>query len=262
MPAINSPKVTMANDDLQPRSRGKAGILPARKWSCPEDNKLAAYADSALRDMRKKWIEFHLSGCPRCRFVVAEAVKAQREQSLPQPPAHLRWKATGLAVPSSARRRWIWVPAGGLAAVAVLVLAVVFLRRPESLVIQTPPSPSAPIIAKSEPMAAPATAIHDIVRKPTSSEVLPSIVLPRPNSVVSRGGLKFGWKAIAQSRYYEVRLVTTDGDLVWQGQTERSNLQMPADIAVRDGSYFVWITAHLADGRTAKSGPVKFVLKQ
>ena len=263
MPAIYSPKVTMADDDLRSILQGgKAGSLPARKWSCPEDDRLAAYADGALRDMGKKWVEFHLSGCLRCRSVVAAAVKGQREELLPQPPANLNWKATALAVPSPARKPWIWLPAGGLAAVTVLVLGVAFLRHPESLLIQTAPSPPAPLIAKSEPMAAPGVAVRDIVRKPRSSEPLPSIVLPLRDGIVSREELKFGWKAVAESRYYEVRLVTTDGDLVWQGQTEKSDLQLPANVVVRDGSYFVWITAHLADGRTAKSTPVKFVLKR
>ncbi len=261
MPAINSPKVTMAEDDLRLSLRGKDGIPPARKWNCPADNKLAAYADGALHEMGKKWVEFHLSGCPRCRFVLAGAVNGQREEFLPQPPADLKWKATGLAAPNPAGKRWIWVPAAGLAAVAVVLLTVVFLDKPESLVIVKPASPSAPLIAKSEPLATPRTTVSDIVRKPPSSDPLPSVLLPRPDSIVRRQGLKVGWKSIAQSRYYEVRLLTSDGDLVWQGQTEKSDLQIPGDAVVREGSYFVWITAHLADGRTAKSAPVKFVVK-
>jgi hypothetical protein len=263
MPDTNPPKVTMADEDL--RSKLKAGndeSLPARKWSCPEDDMLAAYADGTLREMRQKWVEFHLSGCARCRLLVAEAVKAQRELDLPSPPTDLRWKAIGFAAPRAARQRWVWVPAGALAAVAVLVVTAPILRKPQSLILQSPPSPSAPVIAKSEPVAAPGPAGHEIVRKPTPSEPLPSIVLPRPDSVVTRRGLKFGWRSIAQSRYYEVRVVNSDGDLVWEGQTDKSDLQLPADTVVQDGSYFVWITAYLADGRIAKSAPVKFLLKQ
>jgi len=125
-----------------------------------------------------------------------------------------------------------------------------------------PPSPSPPLIAKSEPAVAPRIPVREIVRKNTSEEPLPSIVLPRPDSVVTRERLKFAWKPIPHSRYYEVRVVTTDGDLVWEGQTEKSDLQPPSDVALQNGSYFVWITAYLADGRVAKSSPVKFVVKR
>ena len=263
MPEINSPKVTMADEDLRSILRGKNDRgLPSRRWSCPEDDVLAVYTDGALRGIGKKWIEFHLSGCARCRLIVAEAVKAQRELDLPSPPAELRWKAIGFAEPRPARTRWVWLPAGALAVVAVLVAGSVVLHKPESLMIQSPPSPSAPIIAKSEPPAVPRTVVHDLVRKSTSTEPLLRIVSPRPKSVVSRDQLKFGWKSIAQASDYEVRVVTSDGDLVWQGQTEKTDLQVPRDVVVRDGSYFVWITAYLTDGRLAKSAPLRFVLKQ
>jgi hypothetical protein len=256
MPEINSPKVTMADEDL--RGRNDRG-LPSRKWSCPEDDVLAVYTDGALRGIGKRWVEFHLSGCARCRSIVAEAVKAQRELDLPSPPAELRWEAIGFAAPRPARKRWVWLPVGALAVVALLVAGSVVLHKPESLIIQSPPSPSAPIIAKSEPLAVPRT---DVVRKPTSTEPLLSIVSPRQKSVVSRDQLKFVWKSIAKASYYEVRVVTSDGDLVWQGQTEKTDLQAPRDVVVRDGSYFVWVTAYLTDGRLAKSAPLKFVLNQ
>src|SRR5215471_4596320 len=229
MPEINSPQVTMAEDDLRSAVRNH-GTLPARKWSCPEDHMVAAYADGTIDGLGKKWVEFHLSGCLRCRLVVADAVKAQRETDLPSPPAELKWKATGFAASETAQKPWVWVPAGTLAAIALLIATSMLLRKPQSLVIQSPPSPSAPMIAKSEPAAASGAALRDLVRKPTSSEPLPSIVFPRPDSTLSREQLTFGWKSVAQSRYYEVHVVTADGDLVWEGQTDKSNLQMPGDV--------------------------------
>jgi hypothetical protein len=65
-----------------------------------------------------------------------------------------------------------------------------------------------------------------------------------------------------QSRKYEVRVVRSDGDLVWEGQTDKSAVQVPAEVTVKEGSYFVWITAFLEDGHTAKSAPVHFLVKQ
>ncbi len=263
MPDTNSPKVTMSDEDLSKRLFGNSNDqIPHRRWSCLTDHTLAAYADGGLGNLRKPWVEFHLAGCQRCRVLVAEAVKAQTEMDLPLPPGELRWKAIGLAGRSSAPRRRVWAPAGALVVAALLVAVAVLLRKPEQLITQLPPSPSAPLLAKSEPAVAPRIPVREIVRKNTSEEPLPSIVLPRPDSVVTRERLKFAWKPIPHSRYYEVRVVTTDGDLVWEGQTEKSDLQPPSDVALQNGSYFVWITAYLADGRVAKSSPVKFVVKR
>jgi len=67
---------------------------------------------------------------------------------------------------------------------------------------------------------------------------------------------------ISHARSYEIRIVASDGDLVWEGQTETSSLRLPPGVALKDGSYFVWITAYLQDGRSAKSSPVPFLIKR
>jgi hypothetical protein len=263
MPDSNFPKVTMADEDFRSMlyGGGKDKTLRGRKWSCPADEMIAAYADGALRDVRKRWVEFHLAGCWRCRLLVAGVIKAQREMDLPLPPEELRWKAIGSVGRRSPFRRWIWAPAGALAVLALLAVATIVLRKPEQLIVQSP-SPSVPLVAKSVPSAPLRTPVRDIERKSRSAELVPRVILPQADSVVRRERLDFGWKPVRHSRYYEVRLVTPDGDLVWEGQTERSELQPPSDLAVRNGSYFVWITAYLADGRVAKSPPVKFVVKR
>jgi hypothetical protein len=73
--------------------------------------------------------------------------------------------------------------------------------------------------------------------------------------------LKFNWKPVLRSRYYKINVVTSDGDLLWEGQTEKSTLHLPSDVVLKRGTYFAWITAYLADGRVAKSSPVRFVIK-
>ena len=86
------------------------------------------------------------------------------------------------------------------------------------------------------------------------------IVSPQPGSIVPRERLKFEWKAVPNSRYYQVHVATSEGDPVWEGQSEGSTLRPPYDIAFNNGPYFVWITAYLEDGREAKSAPIKFSL--
>lgn len=259
MPETNSSKVTMAEEDFESETDR---TMLSRRWNCPGDPMIAAYTDGSLGQLKKSWVEFHLAGCPRCRLFVAEVIKSQRETDLPLPPLELKWKALSVAERKPAPQRWVWAPAGVLAAIALLAVFSVMLRKPEPLIVASPLAPSAPLIAKAEPTATHNTSVRGIERKLASVELLPSVILPQADSVIRRERLEFGWKPMPHSRYYEVRIVTSDGDLVWEGQTEKSDLQPPSDVAMRDGSYFVWITAYLADGRVAKSSPVKFTVKR
>jgi len=152
------------------------------------------------------------------------------------------------------------VPAAAMVGTAFLVVAAVVLRSPERLIIPSPSTPAAPVIAKSEPGPTLGAPAHEIVRKPSSDNLLPSVVSPHRGSIVARERLEFQWKTVPHSRYYEIHVVTSEGDLVWEGQSEGSVVQPPADVKLNDGSYFVWITAYLENGREAKSAPVRFSL--
>jgi hypothetical protein len=103
--------------------------------------------------------------------------------------------------------------------------------------------------------------MREILRKPQLSEALPLMLSPRRDSAVGREQLEFSWTPVSRSRYYEISVVTSDGDLLWEGQTEKSVLHLPSEVVLKRGSYFVWVTAYLADGRVAKSSPVRFVVK-
>ena len=263
MPDTNSPKVTRDEDSLLMLSeRGPEQRLLGRKWSCPGDHTIAAYADSVLNKHRRAWLDYHLSGCQRCRLLVADVVKAQREPDLLLPPVQIIQKAMGLAGRRAAPRRWVWAPVGALAGIALLAVVTIVLRKPEQLIVLSPPVPHAPLVAKSEPTPAVPTPVRDVVRKPRTPGLLPTILSPQANGVMSSERLQFSWKPVPHSRNYEVRIVKSDGDLFWEGQTDQSALQLPLDVHVKDGSYFVWITAYLQDGRIVKSAPVRFLVQR
>jgi hypothetical protein len=262
MPDTNSPKVHLAEEDFLAMLIGTDQELPRRKWTCPGDPTIAAYVDGMLGKLGTRWIEFHLSSCQRCRLLLGDVVKAQREADIPLPPVELMQRAVSLAKRRPAPRRWVWVPATATATIVLFAMATIVLHRPEQLKLLPPRAPSAPLIAKSEPAVAPRATIPEIIRKPRTAELMPSILSPTPGSVVAPKHLHFSWKPISHARDYAVRIVTSDGDLVWEGQTERSSLQFPPDVPLAEGSYFVWITATLADGRTVKSPPVRFLVKR
>ena len=264
MPDTNFPEVTRAEKNLlimlfEPKPDQK---LLRRKWLCPGDHAIAAYADGVLSKRRQAWIEFHLLGCERCRLVVAGIIKAQREFDLPLPPVDIMRKAMCLDAQLPVPRQWIWASAGAMAAVALLAMVPFVLRDSPQLVVMSPRPPAAPLVAKSEAPPLLRTPVKDVTRKRATPELLLTILSPENDAVMPSDRVEFRWKSVSHSRNYEVRVVRSDGDLVWEGQTQRSALQVPAKLGVKDGSYFVWITAYLKDGRTVKSAPVHFLIKR
>jgi hypothetical protein len=233
-----------------------------RGWWCPSDDMIAAYTDGVVGKRTRSWVEFHLARCIRCRLVVADGIKAQRQSELPAAPVALVGQAIALVGTRSASRKWTWAPAGALAAVLLVAALVLTVRRPEQTIVQSAPALPAPVIAKTETAPILKTPAPEIVRGLSGADGQLNVLYPHVDSVIQGEPLQFRWRTIPHARSYEVRVVNTDGDLVWQTEAEKSPLPMPADIALKNGSYFVWITAFLENGRTAKSVPVRFQVKR
>ena len=250
-----------AENSLSVRYKGKQQ-LPRRAWRCPSDQTIASYVDGTVASMQRAGLETHLAKCERCRFVVADSIRFQREHEIPMPPSALLLKTMQLASPERTRKIWLWVPAGALAALMVVLLAVPsLLRHPKQALIPPANKPMAPMVARTTPDTLPPKPILNIVRKQSSAAALPSVIFPREGSVVARQGLKFTWKQIPAARSYEIRVVTSEGDLVWEGQSDQSDVALPAKFTLKDGTYYVWVTSYSANGRSIKSSPVSFVVK-
>jgi hypothetical protein len=86
------------------------------------------------------------------------------------------------------------------------------------------------------------------------------VLEPQPESVVLRNRLRFRWKPVGDAAYYELRVANSEGDLMWQGQGSSPKAQLPPELPLQPGNYFVWVRAYLHDGRTIKSEPVPFTI--
>jgi hypothetical protein len=261
MPNTSSPKLTLGEDNFPKMRSESSENPPTRRWICPDDQTIAAYVDDALSQTRKARVKLHLSKCERCRLIVADVVKLQREVELSIPPSEIARKTAQFAPTVSAPFRWIWAPAAAVALIFLITVTINLLREPQKLLVASPPPPSAPMIAKAEPLTSRNIPQHEILRKPQLSEALPVILSPRRDSAVVREHLEFNWTPVSRSRYYKISIVTSDGDLLWESQTEKSVFHLPSSVLLKRGAYFVWITAYLADGQVAKSSPVRFVVK-
>jgi hypothetical protein len=262
-------------------------VLPSRAgkrgWRCPDEIQLAAYVAKSLAGSERNSIESHLVGCDFCLGQVAFLTKSADWANSKEVPANLLSGARNLLARERGRTiNWGWRWAAATAAVACLALLFVVIalrqrkqdmvpRPSDNLVAQqtaperipfpesTPASPtrlesSQPAqTPKAKPPQAPA------VRNNTAAELLPKLITPRDGAVLRRSDLEFRWEPVPDAIFYDVRVMSADGDLVFEQKTENTRLKPTANALLLPGAkYFVVARAHLLEGKSAKSSVVSF----
>lgn len=229
-----------------------------RRWNCPREEVVAAYLSQALGAEKKGKFEAHLASCPYCRTLVADVVKLERLNDLPGAPTALIERVQSRARSKPGLFAWNWLPVATAGSLACAVLAAQLLRTPELSLTPNWPAPVGPAISKSEPSPPAVVPGSDIVRRPRPLEALPTIISPPPGSVVSAKQLEIRWHEVLHALYYRVRLVTPEGDLVWQGDSTEAHIALPERLALERGKYFVLVSAVMDNGRLRNAPSVGF----
>jgi hypothetical protein len=227
-------------------------------WKCPGADMLAGYVDGALDNAVRSQIESHLADCAVCRSLVGDVVTMQRLVTHPIPPG-LKRRAMASTVANRKVRRWVLIPATA-AGIACALITGFLLRGPRNEIGPISRSPVAPMVAKSEPLSAPGQPAPDVVRNSAPSESLPALLSPKNGAVIRPKELVLEWKLVPHARYYEIHVVTSEGEPAWEGESKQIIAWLPPDITLSDGAYFVWISAYLDDDRVQKSAPVRFLV--
>jgi hypothetical protein len=234
-------------------------IAPAHV--CPDEMKLAAYADGKMLGKQKQQFQRHLAGCERCRDTLGLLLRAQRTAPPPVPGDMI---AAALQTGQIAGRRPWMLALGGAGTIAILALIVSRLiepaqvRPPEMTRRVTTPT----IVAKtSEPILSlgrpPASALRG-----SGAQRTIVMISPAEGAHVS-GRLRLRWHAANGADGYEIRVMTEEGDVRWETRTTEAEVTVPADIALRAGTkYFVDVLAHLNDGSTVRSAARSFYVKE
>jgi len=183
---------------------------------------VAAYADGRLAPPECDRIAAHLAGCAACRD---EVVSVRRLL------ASYRPQGQRLRVP---------LP---LAAAAVLVAAIGLSMAPRLI---------------REPSPAP-------LRRPADGAVSGvAVVTPAGGSVVARSGpTEFVWRAGGSAGgTFRLTLMDESGITVWSIETGDTAASLPPGISLNVGaSYFWYVDALAADGRSMTSGAQRFTVK-
>lgn len=278
----------MEDTEIKKLLQVQRGQAVRRGWRCPDEIQLAAYVAQRLSSSARNSIEAHLTDCDFCLSQVAFLTQSADWADSVDVPANLLFGARNLVARKPSRgTNWGWRWAATTAAVAcfalLFVLVALQLRRQQSV-----SPPGGPLVAQQtspELIASPRRTVASppshpeaaqpaqtpkakstqtpMVRSKTTGELLPKLISPRNGAVVRREDLEFRWEPVSEAIFYEVRVMSAEGDLVFQEQTEHTRLR-PGSIAllVPGTKYFVVARAHLRQGKAAKSSLVSFRLAE
>ena len=256
-----------------------------RGWRCPDEMQLAAYAERKLQGSSRDFVEKHVADCEFCLSQISFLVHAAEQTDSAEVPTSVLRRARNLVPEKSGRMTnwgWRWAAASAAAAGLVLLLAFIALRFQTEQAVN---APDGPLVAQQHPpdivpvpqttTALPRSAIPHSAEKlrpaePVTPEIrretqdlLPTIVFPRNGTTLRRSELDFRWQPLADTVFYDIRVVTAEGDLVLETKTEDTHLRIADNIPLQPGAkYFVSVRAHLRQGKTVKSGLVSFQISE
>ena len=238
------------------------GQGPERGWRCPDETELAAFLEGKLAGKAKGRMVHHLADCSHCLAQVAELSRLQTEELPVEVPAALLARARGLAEtaqPGAGRPLVRWGAIAAAAACVALVVATTY-RQSTSPPVLSPTPAAGPRETISSPLATPPQAEpRRTVRNLPNRAPVPRLLYPREGSTVAPGGIEFRWQDVPGALYYDVRVVTETGDVVWEGRAEKAEASLPSDVRLTGGQrFFVRVRAWLGEGKTVTSRVVSF----
>ena len=226
----------------------QAAELTERTPFCPEDQQIAEYFEEKLPEAERDHLERHLADC---RFCLARLGMLQR---LAQNPIAPRIPEDVLATAKSMRRANVSqprrVPAWAAAAVLVVAVGVLWQFVPVREIGQL----ELPRIHMTEP----SSEVRE-TRSVDPAALGPRFLAPVEGRGITPDASLFRWTAVPSSLYYEVRVVSDSGDLLWQERVEGTEWRLPGDLALTPGlEYFVRVDAYLTDAKTLQSDYLLF----
>ena len=259
----------MKDEEIRGVLRRPQGRPRTSSWRCPDELSLAAYSEGSLDTARRERLEAHLDRCAFCYDQVAFLLRAA-DAPLPESvPASLLARARELAPERFSpgwSPAWRWVAA--TAAVAALTVAVTLrIQQPETTAPVLQPLPAPAVQAPSSQIpppvtpqgSAPAAKSPAVERRTPAPRGEFAVEFPADGATLTRSELQLRWKALEAALFYEVQILTEEGDLVWEGRATENHLRLPADAQLAPGErYYVWVRVQLADGAPVRSRAVSF----
>lgn len=246
-------------------------LVPRRTWRCPDEARLAAYFERSLPAPQQQEVEAHVSSCEYCLAQVAFLLEVQDVEP-PEVPRALLERALE---PAGSRTAfpgmvWKWSPAVAALAGVVVVASILVWRDQPAPGMQSDRSAhreEAPERASAAPpppvTAGPgAESPAQVVRGRAQLSLEPRVLEPRAGATVDAANLELRWVGVPQVLFYEALITNPSGELTWSSKVEQAQVRVPAEARLRPGSYFVWVRAHLPEGKVIRSQAVSFTVRE
>ena len=200
---------------------------------CPDDYQLASYMDGGLSEQGHAVFESHAADCDYCieRIgILGRAREAESTVAMPQQSS----------VRSGKQSQWQQAPRW--AAAALVVIAVGFVATQQLAETNLPVSTE---------QAAPEFVTERFVKQVSP---FPKIISPLEDSLVDPSQLVFEWKAVPDSLFYDIRIVSDDGALISRERVWGTQWPLPTDMHLQPGAeYFVRVDAFVSEGKSISS---------
>jgi len=228
---------------------------------CPSEQLLAAYADRQIVESERPVIEKHLAACDRCLQQIGFLARADLPAS--DVPSDLLQMALRRTATGNRPVRTFVKPLIPAFLAAILVVAIFFSWE---FLSQGPQSnlPAPQVVARQTPESPPGQASppsRGLVRGSEEDTVSP-LLAPLTHQHIAAADLEFRWKSQSQASFYELRLASDTGKVLWEGRggPAATSLRPPSQIHLKSGdTYFAWLRVHLASGAVQQFDPVEFV---
>lgn len=245
----------MNTDELKSLLKQSAETVE-RQPDCPDDHTLASYIDGGLSERDHGRFEHHLADCAYCTERVGTLGRAGEAETTAQVPELLRARSARLAKASDTKSASVtptlWRKAPRWAAAAVVVLAVGVLSQFYS------PSLNRQEVSPSIDTPGQSAGIRE-TRNMDTGTIGPSFLSPLEGMTIIPDGGVFNWTPVRDSLYYQLRIVSDEGDLVWQERVDGTQWELPSDLSLSPGAeYFVRVDAYLAEAKALNSDYVLF----
>lgn len=208
---------------------------------------MASYLEGGLSERDHGRFEGHLADCGYCLERVGMISRAHEEyMSITVPDLDLA-RAARLA-DQSARPTPVLRVASRWAAAAVIVLAIGLFALMRGQGTGYPPDTPAGTV--TEPRAT----------RSIDPDAMASHLAARPDALaVQIADGNFGWSTVPDSLYYQVRIVSDEGDLLWLERVEDTHWSIPAELSLTPGAeYFVRVDAFITESKSLNSDFVAF----
>lgn len=206
--------------------------------ACLGAEQLAAFLDGNLQGEEYGRAERHLADCSHCLGRVTAIVRSE-DSSNGSIPDRLLEKAGSLPPRQNTHRFTRWA----VAAAAVLAVGLVFQ--------QLAPQQDSGLQGETRQ-----------VRYSDRNAGQPRVLTPEEGSSVFPQEQVFSWTEVSGSLFYDVRLVSQDGDLLVRERVQDTRWLIPENLGLEPGmEYFVRVDAYLNDSKFLSSEHVVFRIR-